>query len=255
MKVEVLNEGVHSGGASGHVPSSFRIARKLLSLVEDENTGEILVDELHTKIPEHRLKETETLVSILGDEVVQEFPWKNDMKPSTNDKVEGVLRRTWRPALSIVGSDGLPPLLTRAMFYAHILLLQLSMRIPPMVDAKKARDAIKKKLTESIPYDAEIKLHFEEAADGWNAPETSPWLIKAIEKASENYFNEKPCSISEGGTIPFMAMLGERFPNAQFVITGVLGPQSNAHGPNEFLHIPFAKKLTCCISSIISDFK
>tara|TARA_Y100000766_G_C18794422_1_gene549873 strand:- start:608 stop:982 length:375 start_codon:yes stop_codon:yes gene_type:complete len=124
-----------------------------------------------------------------------------------------------------------------------------------MVDAKKARDAIKKKLTESIPYDAFVKLHFEEAADGWNAPETSPWLIKAIEKASENYFDEKPCSISEGGTIPFMAMLGERFPNAQFVITGVLGPQSNAHGPNEFLHIPFAKKLTCCISSIISDFK
>ena len=255
MKVEVLNEGVHSGGASGHVPSSFRIARKLLSLVEDENTGEILVDELHTKIPKHRLKEAETLVSILGDEVVQEFPWKNDMKPSTNDKVEGVLRRTWRPALSIVGSDGLPPTANAGNVLRPYTTLQLSMRIPPMVDAKNARDAIKKKLTESIPYDASLKLHFEEAADGWNAPETSSWLIKAIEKASENYFNEKPCSISEGGTIPFMAMLGERFPNAQFVITGVLGPQSNAHGPNEFLHIPFAKKLTCCISSIISDFE
>ena len=255
MKVEVLKEGVHSGGASGHVPSSFRIARKLLSLVEDENTGEILVDELHTKIPKHRLKETETLVSILGDEVVQEFPWKNDMKPSTNDKVEGVLRRTWRPALSIVGSDGLPPTANAGNVLRPYTTLQLSMRIPPMVDAKKARDAIKKKLTESVPYEASVKLHFEEAADGWNAPETSTWLIEAIEKASENHFNEKPCSISEGGTIPFMAMLGERFPKAQFVITGVLGPQSNAHGPNEFLHIPFAKKLTCCISSIISDFK
>ena len=255
MKVEVLSEGVHSGGASGHVPSSFRIARKLLSLIEDENTGEILVDELHTNIPEHRLKETATLVSILGNEVVQEFPWKNGMKPSTNDKVEGVLRRTWRPALSIVGSDGLPPTANAGNVLRPYTTLQLSMRIPPMVDANKATEAIKKKLTESIPYEASVKLHFEEAANGWNAPETSPWLIEAIEKASENYFDEKPCSISEGGTIPFMAMLGKRFPDAQFVITGVLGPQSNAHGPNEFLHIPFAKKLTCCISSIISDFK
>ena len=105
------------------------------------------------------------------------------------------------------------------------------------------------------PYGATVKLDFEEAADGWNAPETSPWLLDAIEKASKQYFRQPPCSISEGGTIPFMAMLGEQFPRAQFVITGVLGPKSNAHGPNEFLHIPFAKKLTCCISSILSDYK
>ena len=255
LSVKVSSVGVHSGHGSGVMPSSFRLARQLLSRIEDENTGEILLDELHTKIPDHRVKETEKLVSILGEEVVLEFPWKNGMKPSTNDKVEGVLRRTWRPALSIVGSDGLPPTANAGNVLRPYTTLQLSMRIPPMVDAKKAKDAIKEKLTTSIPYDAEITLHFEEAADGWNAPETSPWLIKAIEKASENYFDEKPCSISEGGTIPFMAMLGERFPNAQFVITGVLGPQSNAHGPNEFLHIPFAKKLTCCISSIISDFK
>ena len=133
------------------------------------------------------LKETEKLVSILGNEVVEEFPWKNGMKPSTNDNVEGVLRRTWRPALSIVGSDGLPPTANAGNVLRPYTTLQLSMRIPPMVDAKKATEAIKKKLTESIPYEASVKLHFEEAADGWNAPETSPWLIEAIEKASENY--------------------------------------------------------------------
>ena len=129
------------------------------------------------------------------------------------------------------------------------------MRIPPMVDAQEAKSAIENALNENIPYGATVKLDFEEAADGWNAPETSPWLLDAIEKASKQYFRQPPCSISEGGTIPFMAMLGEQFPRAQFVITGVLGPKSNAHGPNEFLHIPFAKKLTCCISSILSDYK
>jgi len=255
MKVEVLSEGVHSGGASGHVPSSFRIARQLLSKLENETTGEILLDRLHTEIPEHRIKETQTLVSILGDEVVKEFPWKDKMRPSTDDKIEGVLRRTWKPALSIVGSDGLPPTANAGNVLRPYTTLQLSMRIPPMVDAQEAKSAIENALNENIPYGATVKLDFEEAADGWNAPETSPWLLDAIEKASKQYFRQPPCSISEGGTIPFMAMLGEQFPRAQFVITGVLGPKSNAHGPNEFLHIPFAKKLTCCISSILSDYK
>jgi acetylornithine deacetylase/succinyl-diaminopimelate desuccinylase-like protein len=226
-----------------------------LSKLEDETTGEILLDKLHTEIPKHRIKETQTLVSILGDEVVKEFPWENGMKPSTSDKVEGVLRRTWKPALSIVGSDGLPPTANAGNVLRPYTTLQLSMRIPPLVDAKQAKSEIENALSKNVPYGATIDLDFEEAANGWNAPETSPWLLDAIEKASKEYFGETPCSISEGGTIPFMAMLGEQFPNAQFVITGVLGPRSNAHGPNEFLHIPYAKKLTSCISSILSDFE
>ena len=255
MKVSVLKEGVHSGGASGHVPSSFRIARSLLSRLEDEKTGEILLEELNTEIPNYRIEETKNLVSILGNEVVEEFPWKNGMKPSTDDNVEGVLRRTWRPALSIVGSDGMPSTANAGNVLRPYTTLQLSMRIPPIVDPKKAVEAIEKILKDDIPYGASIELEFEEAAEGWNAPESKTWLLNAIEKASKKYFNQMPCTIGEGGTIPFMAMLGKQFPEAQFVITGVLGPQSNAHGPNEFLHIPFAKNLTCCISSIISDFK
>ena len=255
MKVSVLKEGVHSGGASGHVPSSFRIARSLLSRLEDEKTGEILLEELNTEIPNYRIEETKNLVSILGNEVVEEFPWKNGMKPSTNDNVEGVLRRTWRPALSIVGSDGMPSTANAGNVLRPYTTLQLSMRIPPMVDPKKAVDAIEKILKDDIPYGASVELEFEEAAEGWNAPESKTWLLDAIEKASKRYFNQMPCTIGEGGTIPFMAMLGKQFPEAQFVITGVLGPQSNAHGPNEFLHIPFAKNLTCCISSIITDFQ
>ncbi len=255
MKVEVLKEGVHSGGASGHVPSSFRIARSLLSRLEDENTGRVLLDELNTKIPDYRIKETKKLVSILKDEVVKEFPWKNAMRPSTDDNVEGVLRRTWKPALSIVGSDGMPTAANAGNVLRPYTTLQISMRIPPMVNPKKAVSAMKKVLSKDIPYNATVELDFEEAAEGWNAPETKPWLLKAIDKASKKYFGQMPCSIGEGGTIPFMAMLGEQFPNAQFVITGVLGPGSNAHGPNEFLHISFAKKITCCISSILSDYK
>ncbi|HJN97811.1 MAG TPA: M20/M25/M40 family metallo-hydrolase [Candidatus Marinimicrobia bacterium] len=254
LRVDVLTEGVHSGSASGYVPSSFRVARQLLSRLENIDTGEVLLDELKTDIPEYRIQETKNYVSILGNEVVEEFPWDAHMEPSTDDKVEGVLRTTWRPALSVVGADGLPPSDNAGNVLRPYTQLQLSMRIPALVDPKEAQGALEKALVENPPYNARVTVHFEEAAAGWNAPETKEWLSCAMNNASETYFGESSCSLGEGGTIPFMAMLGERFPKAQFVITGVLGPSSNAHGPNEFLHVPYAKKLTACVASILNDF-
>ena len=254
LRVDVLTEVVHSGGASGNGPSSFRIARQLLSRLEDQNTGEILLDELKTQIPDYRIKETEKFVSILGNEVIDEFPWADTMQPSTENNVEGVLRRSWRPALSVVGADGLPPSNNAGNVLRPYTQLQLSMRIPPMVNPIEAQNAIEKVLIENPPYNASISVHFEEAASGWNAPETAEWLALAMNRASEEFYGESSCSLSEGGTIPFMAMLGDQFPRAQFVITGVLGPGSNAHGPNEFLHVPYAKKLTACVAFILNNF-
>lgn len=247
LKVEVLKEGMHSG-ISGYIPSSFRIIRQLLSRIEDEKTGEILIKELKTKIPDHILTETKKLISILNDP--PSFP----ISFSTDDPVEGHLRTTWKPALSVVGADGLPETKDAGNVLRPYTSLKLSIRIPPLVDQYRAQSAIKKALTEKAPYGAKITIDFEEPASGWSAPPMASWLKKAIESASLSFYKNPPCSMGEGGTIPFMAMLGDQFPNAQFVITGVLGPGSNAHGPNEFLHIPYAKKLTCCIVSILNDF-
>jgi len=253
MRVDVLSEGVHSGSASGLVPSSFRVARELLSKIEDPKTGSVLVDSLHTEIPEHRIKEVEKMVSILGSSVVEDFPFVDSMKPSTGDLVEAVLRSTWRPALSVVGADGLPEGEKAGNVLRPYTSLKLSMRIPPMVDAPKAQDALVKVLTDAPPYDAKVKIETEEAAFGWNAPKIELWLESAIEKASTEFYGHSASALGEGGTIPFMAMLGEKFPDAQFIITGVLGPASNAHGPNEFLHIPYAKKLSCCVASVLAE--
>ena len=253
MRVDVLSEGVHSGSASGLVPSSFRVARELLSKIEDPKTGTVLVDSLHTDIPEHRIKEVEKMVSILGGGVVDEFPFVENMKPSTDDLVEAVLRRTWRPALSVVGADGLPGGEKAGNVLRPYTSLKLSMRIPPMVDAPKAQEDLVNALMDTPPYHAKVTVETEEAAFGWNAPKTEPWLGAAIEKASTDFYGHSASALGEGGTIPFMAMLGEKFPEAQFIITGVLGPASNAHGPNEFLHIPYAKKLSCCVASILAE--
>ena len=254
LRVDVLKQGIHSGSSSGHVPSSFRIARQLLSRLEDENTGEMLLDELNITIPEYRVEETSKMIGILGEQVVEEFPWIDDMRPSTADPLEGVLRRTWKPALSIVGAEGLPPASNAGNVLRPFTSLKFSIRIPPMVDPTEAGKAIERVLTQNQPYGAKISLELNEAAAGWNAPKTADWLNDSMQKASETFFQQPACSISEGGTIPFMAMLGNKFPETQFMITGVLGPGSNAHGPNEFLHIPYGKKLTACVAGILRDF-
>jgi acetylornithine deacetylase/succinyl-diaminopimelate desuccinylase-like protein len=128
---------------------------------------------------------------------------------------------------------------------------KLSMRLPPTCDAMKATMAVKRALEEKAPYDAEVEFDAEDGQSGWNAPSLAPWLEKALNKASEDAFGRPVAFMGEGGSIPFMGMLGEKFPKTQFVVTGVLGPHSNAHGPNEFLHIPTAKKVTACIASVL----
>jgi len=253
LRVDVLNEGVHSGSASGIVPSSFRIARQLLSRLEDESTGKIKVEALHTNIPKHRLEEIQKKIDQLQGEA-DSFPWHNKMEPMTQDSMAGEIQRTWGPTLSIVGADGIPAVKDGGNVLRPYTTLKLSFRLPPDIDCNKAMNEVNTVLTKDPPYNSSINVDWEEPANGWNAPKLSSWLDTAIQDASNTFYNKPALSMGEGGTIPFMAMLGEKFPDAQFVITGVLGPESNAHGPNEFLHIPFGKKLSACIGFILNQF-
>ena len=252
LRVDVLEEGVHSGDASGVVPSSFRILRQLLARLENVDTGEIIVREFNAVIPEERLKQAQVAAQALGDEVYTKFPFAKGMKPSTADTTELVLRRTWRPALSVTGFEGAPPPDKAGNVLRPFTAAKLSMRLPPTVDAVKAADQMKRILETDPPYGAKVDFHFEEPGTGWNAPATAPWLADALAQASQTSFGQPMATMGEGGSIPFMAMLGKKFPQAQFVVTGVLGPNSNAHGPNEFLHIPTAKRVTEVVAQVLA---
>jgi acetylornithine deacetylase/succinyl-diaminopimelate desuccinylase-like protein len=252
LRVEVLTEGVHSGAVSGVVPSSFRVLRQLLSRVEDEATGRILLDALHVEIPAERRAQVEASAETLRGEVVDKIPWAPGMHPVSKDVVELILNRTWRPALSVTGADGLPLPAHAGNVLRPFTAVKLSMRIPPRVDPQKAQHAFREALEQHPPYGARVRFESEGSAAGWDAPPIAPWLDAACDQASRAFFGKPAMSMGEGGTIPFMAMLGTKFPEAQFLITGVLGPQSNAHGPNEFLHVPTGKKLTCCVASVIA---
>lgn len=252
LNVQILNEGVHSGDASGIVASSFRILRQLLSRLEDEESGVIRPPEFSVSIPEGRLRQAEAAARVLGDGVFAKFPFVDGAAPATCERTELILNRTWRPALSIIGIGGVPQPECAGNVLRPSTEAKLSLRLPPSCEAHAASQALKDLLEQDPPYGARVEFTPDWAASGWDAPEFEPWLLDAMDSASRTYFGQPAVCMGEGGTIPFMAMLGARFPKAQFLVTGVLGPQSNAHGPNEFLHIPMVKRLTCCVAQIIA---
>ncbi|MEA3292499.1 MAG: M20/M25/M40 family metallo-hydrolase [Pseudomonadota bacterium] len=248
LRVEVLNEGVHSGDAGGVVPGSFRIARELLQRIEEARSGRLLDDAFHVDIPPVRLEQAEQAAAVLGDGVYRRFPLAGRTRPQETAIPELILDRTWRPALEITGADGIPAIRDAGNVLRPFTALQLSLRLPPTCDATAAQAALERLLLDRPPHDARISFEPMHAADGWEAPVQAPWLRVGLEEASNSVFGRPVMYMGEGGSIPFMTLLGRKFPAAQFLITGVLGPQANAHGPNEFLHLPMVKKLTACVA-------
>ena len=252
LTVRVLTEGVHSGSASGIVPSSFRLLRGLLSRIEDEATGAIKLDELYAQIPPQRIEQAKAAAEILGDAVHASYPFAGTTRPMANDRGELVLNRTWRPQLAVVAMDGYPVPGDAGNVLLPYSTAKLSIRIPPTLDGHAAEQAVKRALEADPPYGAEVTFDGEGGSSGWHAPQLAPWLAKAVGQASQDAFGKPAAYMGEGGSIPFMGMLGEKFPETQFVITGVLGPHSNAHGPNEFLHIPTGKRVTMAVARMIA---
>jgi acetylornithine deacetylase/succinyl-diaminopimelate desuccinylase-like protein len=260
LKVEILTEGVHSGDASGVVPSSFRILRHVLDRLEDSATGRLLPASLHCEVPAERLAQARATAAILGEDLYKRFPWvhydcEGDKRISlsmTTDPVQALLNRTWMPTLSVTGAEGLPDLQNAGNVLRPYTAFKLSLRLPPLVDAAAAVQELKALLEDNAPYQARVTFEGTGSATGWNAPETAPWFAQALDDASRNFYGA-PCGfIGQGGTIPLMSLLSKSFPTAQMMVCGVLGPKSNAHGPNEFLHVPYARRLTAAVAQVLT---
>ncbi len=262
LKVEILTEGIHSGDASGLVPSSFRILRQVLDRLEDSKTGHLLPESFHCQVSPSRLAQAQATAAILGDEVWKRFPWAcgadgGPSLPTTTDPVQVLLNRTWRPTLSVTGVDGFPELSSAGNVLRPYTAFKLSLRLPPLVDGHQASLRLKTLLEDNAPYNAKVTFQPDGragalGATGWDAPDLAPWLEGALNRASQSHFGAPVGYIGQGGTIPLMSMLSQGFPKAQMMVCGVLGPKSNAHGPNEFLHVPYGKKLTAAVAQVIS---
>lgn len=254
LRVEVLNEGVHSGIAGGIVPSSFRILRELLARLENKETGDILLKEAHVAIPQERIDQAKEAAKILNDDIFEVYHF-DERQPEHKDPVELLLTNTWKPTLEVIGVDGIPSIVNAGNVLRPFTEVKLSLRLPPTCDGERAAKALKELLEKNPPYQAKVSVTIVDIGGGWNAPKESDHLVKLVNQASLDVYGKESLAMGLGGTIPFMGMLGEKFPKAQFLITGVLGPKSNAHGPNEFLHVEMGKKLTRCVAQVIAGLK
>lgn len=253
LNAGVLTEGVHSGGASGIVPSSFRVLRLLLDRVEDPATGESRLPELVAEVPAARAEQAAAAAAVLGDAVHGRFPWAGRTRPVATDPVELLLNNTWRTTLCVTGADGLPATSAAGNTLRPWTALKLSFRLPPTLEPLAAAEVVKTTLESDPPLGAQVEFRIDSAMGGWNAPPVAPWLAASMQSASQAFFGKPALYMGTGGSIPFMGMLGEKFPGVQFLVTGLLGPNSNAHGPNEFLHIAKGKRLTACVARVLAD--
>ena len=247
VRVEVLTEGIHSGQGGGVVPSSFRILRRILSGIEDEATGRILLPELvGAGIPPAHRANIEALAVQFPESAA---PVVEGLHLLTPDPVDRLVARTWGAALEITGADGLPKPHDGGNVLRPSTTLKLSLRLPPDVDAEAATDA----LISAIRTDegAHVTIDMEAAAQGWIAPPLEPGVAATLSAVSKERFGRDYGSVGEGGSIPFLPDLQKGFPGTPFVATGVLGPHSNAHGPNECLHIPMAKAVTNAVAELL----
>jgi acetylornithine deacetylase/succinyl-diaminopimelate desuccinylase-like protein len=250
IRVDVLTDGVHSGSAGGVVPSSFRILRHLLSRIEDADTGAILLEECNAEVPEVRRREAAALVEALGEGAVDGFPTVPGLRLGGDSAVDRVLARTWAPSLALVGMDGIPPVGDAGNVLRPFTTCKIAMRLPPSADAGLAAARVGEILHADPPSGARVTVEAE-GARGFDSPPMAEWLAQAAADASVAYFGQPAGAMGEGGTIPFLSALQEKYPAAQFLVTGVLGPGSNAHGPNEMLHLPTAKRLTASVAHVL----
>ena len=251
VTVRVLDAAQHSGLASGIVPSSFRVLRQLLDRVEDAATGEIKLPELNAPIPADRRAQAEALAALDPGRLKRLYPLADGMRHAAEDDVELILNNTWRPTLSVTGAAGLPEPAQAGNVLRTSTSLTLSFRTPPLADAKAAGAAVVQALTTDVPYGATVEISDFAAENGWNAPAFAPWLSAAMDAASDRVFGREYGSLGIGGSIPFMELLGRRYPQAQMVVTGALGADSNAHVPNEWLNIAFAKQITEAVAHLL----
>jgi acetylornithine deacetylase/succinyl-diaminopimelate desuccinylase-like protein len=253
LKVRVLSEGAHSGLASGIAPTPFRLLQQLLERIENPATGELRLGALQAEIPKDRREQIAVAARVLGAHILDKVPFVAGATPVSSDPENLLVNNTWRPTLAVTGAEGLPPMGVAGNVLLPEIALKVSLRLPPTVDPDRASRAVREALEREPPYGAQVSFEPESSSGGWNAPAFTPWIEQAMQRASKHVFGADPVSLGGGGTIPFLRMLGERFPKTQFLVTGVLGPHSNAHGPNEFLHLGYATRLTECVSIVLAD--
>jgi acetylornithine deacetylase/succinyl-diaminopimelate desuccinylase-like protein len=253
LRVDVLKQGLHSGSSSGVVPSSFRIMRNILEQFENSNNGN-LPAELYVDIPKDKYQQAQELIENKGGKIDFKFPMVEGMDSMGNTGFQDYINRIWKPQLSITGIDGLPSCSTAGNVLLPYTQVCCSLRIPPSKNSKEAKEQIENFFSKvKVPHNAKFSYNVYKSGTGFECPSYSKSVLEVINKAGNETFDKPVLYYGEGGSIPFLNDIKNVFPKAQFIVTGVLGPESNAHGPDEMLHLGFLENLVVTMGKILRD--
>ena len=145
----------------------------------------------------------------IGAGVYEKFPFVKGAGPISKDAGEMLLGGTWSPTLCYTGVEGMPGIQNAGNVLRPYTSLRLSFRLPPSVEAKDVATYLEKELTRDAPYGAKVTFTVDKAQKGWAAPKLAPWLSQSLQTASNTFYGKSAMFTGEGGSIPFMCMLGE----------------------------------------------
>ena len=252
LKVSVLEKSMHSGVASGIVPSSFRIARELLERIESGKTGE-MVPELQVPVPEQKLKEASANAKLNGSGIHTSLCMCKGVQPVTLNLEELYLNNVWKAQMEVIGQGGIPSLAQAGNVLRDHTELLVSLRTPPTLSCTAAFDTIKNILTSQVPYNAKVEVEMESFGDGWFSGHLSAALISTVDKHSMEVFGNPALLYGSGCTIPFIHLIQQQLPKTLLLVTGADLPDSGIHGPNERLDIEFLVRFAKTFACILVD--
>eukprot|EP01083_Nonionella_stella_P046907 125601_1 len=256
LKVSMLREQLHSGEGSGVIADTARVHRMLLNRVEDVNTGYVTVPETHCVIPEAHQNYVDKATCILKEGVFNEMPLLAGIKPVTDDCKQLLMNQLWEPTMTVIANDhgSLPPLPGSNIIRTETNM-RLSFRLPPCVVPEKALEAVKATLLkEPLPYGAKVTFENTMMGSGWASNSAAGgWLETSITDSSTTFFGKAAAFKGMGGSIPIINDFQGRYTDAEIIVSGVAGPQSNMHAVNETLDVPAVKKLTSAFAKILAD--
>ena len=254
LEVEFAKGGYHSGEVGGIIPETFRVARALLNRVDNAETG-MVCDDLQVEIPQWARDEAVVMAGHSGAEMHTKYNYHEGCVPMNADNLaEMYLNNTWRPNLSITGASGLPDVAIAGNVVRASTKLKLSMRLPPSAKPDEAEAKLTEILTTNVPHNAKVTVKGGHAGQGWCMKAMDPWLNAVVKKSGSDFFDGKDTgTYGMGGSIPFLAELGNMYPSTNIMALGLIGPKANAHAPNECINLTYAKKLTKALSHLIAE--
>ena len=256
VKIYTLNNDIYSNFTKGVFPDNFMIFRKLCDLLRNEK-GEFLIPELiisEDKIPKDRKKELEEASKEIGIDFIKVLPLYNNTKPMKDDIYKLLLNNIWKVSMIIKGIDGIPDKKYEGNILSKGLKARIQMRIPPLLNGKKAFEAIKKKFIENTPFNSKVEVEMIGIDDGWNDKNFSERSKNVFNYVSKIGFGNDVGFKFDGGSVPFIQYFENKYPKSQIANLGIRGYECNEHGPNESIDLDACKKFIAALVILMSEY-